>query len=245
MTNADQERGKAAVVFTGILTVLAGGAGLAVAGLILGFDYLLHGEPSEREQLERVRAERNRQRFDDALAWLEADRADRARARQARRDWFGQDPATRGEAPSSGETVGRAFARAWNALLVGTVRFGRGWKKGREEARSRRGRGESGWWRPEPDHARPDRPTEPAPAEEPHPQPGPSDKGPDIVDAEIVPEVQPSSREVVPVGQDEPVGPEPDLDGYGRRVDDLRNEVEQDRNNHHEDPSPPRTALPL
>lgn len=248
------EQGKAAVLFATLLTVAAGGAGLVVAGLVLGIDYLWHGEPHEREHLARQRKEGRKAHYADALAWLEADRADRARARAARRAWFDEDRATRGAAPSSDETVGRVLGRIWNELIVGGTRFARGWNQGREEARRRRDAGEPNWWKP-PLPDRPDEPTteprpEPVGAGDPQQPPTGTQPTPpagaeaDIVEAEIVPDEAPApSRDVVPVGEDEPPGP--DVDEYGRRVDDLRDEVETHRNNHHADPSPPRTALPF
>lgn len=148
MTTSDAEQTKAAAFFTGILTLCAGGAGFLIAGLVLGFDYLLHGEPHERETLARQREQHRRDRYAEALAWLEADRADRARTRAAKRAWFEADRDTRGEPPSSGETVGRVFARMWNAALVGGHRFAAGWKAGRAEARTRRAAGDQRWWRP-------------------------------------------------------------------------------------------------
>lgn len=148
MSTDNTEHSRAAAVFTGILTLAAGGAGLLVAGMVLGFDYLLHGDPSERDQLRQARAQQRRDRYADALSWLEADRAERARSRKAKRDWFGEDPTTRGAAPASGETLGRIAGRAWHRMLVGAVRFGRGWKQGREEAQQRRDGGEANWWKP-------------------------------------------------------------------------------------------------
>lgn len=146
----NKDDAKAAAFFTGVLTLCAGGAGFLIAGIVLGIDYLLHGQPDERDRLEQARAANRRTRYDDALAWLEADRLDRVRARKARRDWFEADRATRGDGPSSGETLGRVLGRAWNHLVVGIGRFLRGWRDGRDDARRRRDNGDPNWWRPNP-----------------------------------------------------------------------------------------------
>lgn len=259
MSTEDNEQTRAAALFTGILTLAAGGAGLLVAGLVLGFDYLLHGDPSEREQLRQARAQQRRDRYADALAWLEADRAERARARRAKRDWFADDPATRGTAPTSGEAFGRISGRAWNRLLVGAVRFGRGWKQGRESAQQRRDEGDANWWKPvrvESEVGEPLADPEPSTPREPDPQPEqPEAQAPptapaprkqqaksdqdDIVDAEIIPDPQPVERPIVPVGQDGPRRPDETLDEYQRRIESLETEVQQNRNGHHPDPATP------
>lgn len=265
------EDNKARAFFAACLFIGAGFAGLAVAGLVLGADYMLHGEPHERERLAEQRAQRNRDRHADALAWLENDRLERERHRKATRDWFTADPETRGEKPSSGESFGRAMGRAWNNLLVGAGRFKRGWQKGRVEAQARRDAGEAGWWRtkrfcpqcrqrPQRDQGLlctdcrdglladldtkysggpqdpPMPPRTPDPAPEPNVQ-QPTDTGPDIVDAEIVPDPAPSTREVVPVGEDDPRRPDESLDEYQRRLDDLEGEVRQNQNGHRPEPS--------
>jgi hypothetical protein len=251
MTTDQQEKNKAAVVFTTILTVFAGGAGLAVAGLILGADYLLHGEPHERERLAQQRADRARDRYADALAWLDNDRAERERHRQATREWFGADPDTRGDKPSSGETVGTVLGRGWNNMLVGWGRFLRGWRKGRADARQRRAAGDSNWWKPKPEQdeepgdergEQPETPQAKRP-DSPDPQPQEAAEDDGIVDAEIVPdaELPAGNRDVVPVGQDESRRPDESLNEYQRRLDDLATEVQQNRNGHLPDPS--QTAL--
>jgi len=242
--NTSQEDNKARALFATALTIGAGFAGLAVAGIVLGFDYLLHGEPHERDILAQQRDQRRRDRYADALAWLENDRLERERARQTKRDWFEADPATRGAAPSSNETFGRVLGRIWNTMLVGWRRFKKGWDTGREDARQRRADDQQQWWR------RPDEPEQatPRPAEQPDPRstgPGPepqqvSPDPDDIIDAEIIPDPEPTTREVVPVGQDEPRRPDETVDEYQRRLDDLETEVQQNRS---DDPSPPRTAL--
>ena len=257
---SDQQRSnddtKAAAFFTGVLTLAAGGAGFLVAGLVLGFDYLLHGQPHERPGVDQQRARNWQARYDDALAWIEADRADRARARMAKRDWFNADPDTRGAAPSTGETFGRALARVWNNVLVGATRFGRGWKAGRAEARQRREAGEPRWWMPtKPNRkptedpapeatAPPETPTPPpsGPAAPVPPQPTPTDEP---IDAEIVPDpATPATREVVPVGQNQPTTDGgPNVDQYAQRLEQLNGEVAATRNGRPADPSPPRTAL--
>lgn len=241
---------KAAAFFTGALTLAAGGAGFLVAGLVLGFDYLLHGQPDERAQLAERRARDSRQRYDDALAWLEADRTDRARARRAKREWFNADPETRGDAPATGETFGRLAARMWNSLIVGGGRFRRGWKAGRDEAKRRREDGDPNWWKPRKnprwpaDHV-PDTDTQiPDPSakqDEPDPTTAPPVPPIDeVIDAEIVPDPdQPADRDVVPVG-DEHARPQTDadLDEYARRLNDLDEEVSANRNHQPADPSP-------
>lgn len=271
----EQDNTRAAAVFTGIMTLLAGGAGMLVAGLVLGCDYLLHGEPHERETLAAQRADRARARYGDALSWLEADRLDRARYRKAKRDWFTADPETRGDAPSTGETVGRVLARTWNSLIVGRQRFAKGWRDGVSQAQQRREAGEDGWWRPQ---RSPDTADGSAPPTNTWYCPGcnrpmsmPRDRqidmteiwcGPcrarqftkiqerqpdrtaDVQDAEIIPEPEtPTSRDVVPVGGDPEPGADPNLDGYGGRVDALRAEVAQVRDSRPNDPSPPLSAL--
>lgn len=246
----DPDDTKAAAFFTGALTLAAGGAGFLVAGLVLGFDYLLHGQPDERAQLAERRARDSRQRYEDALSWLEADRAERARARRAKRDWFNADPATRGDAPDSGETLGRVAARAWNSLIVGVGRFRNGWTAGRAEARQRRADGDPHWWKP----ARRERPArdagqQPEPAAPPAPEPAPvSQPQPttdDIVDVEIVPDTEePKPRDVIHVDnkQADP-GNDPTIGSYAQRLDQINDEVAATRNGRPADPSPPRTAL--
>jgi hypothetical protein len=249
------EHNQAAVIFTAILTVVAGGAGLAMAGLILGVDYLLHGDPDERGHRAAQRAQARRDRYADALAWLAADRADRARHRQQVRDWFEADPNGRGDRPTSGETVGRAAARAWYGLVVGTVRFRRGWRDGRDEARQRRHDGEKGWWRPGRDGGGPaptDNQPPPVPAgDEPAPVPpsqpssspatGQTTKPDDnIIDAEIVaddPRPAPG-QDLIPAADDETI-PTSNIDGYDRRITALQDEVDSHRRTSgHDDPSP-------
>ncbi|MFI5938115.1 hypothetical protein [Actinoplanes sp. NPDC051494] len=251
-TNGPDDDTKAKAFFTTALLVGAGFAGLAVAGIVLGFDYLLHGEPHERERLAQQRAEDRRNRYEHAAAWLENDRAERSLHRQAVREWFTADPETRGDKPSSGETAGRVFGRSWNNLLVGWRRFKTGWNKGRQDARSRRDQGEQRWWR------RPDEPDKPAPignpeTEQPHsaearrpgpdPQPksqttpGRHGKDTEIVDAEIVPDQKPpTTREVVPVGDNPTAGPDPRADEYQRRLDEL--DSERQHNGHRPEPTP-------
>ncbi len=252
MSTDDTEQTRAAALFTGILTLAAGGAGLLVAGMVLGFDYLLHGDPSEREQLRQARARQRRDRYAEAMAWLDADRTDRARARKAKRDWFNADPETRGSAPTTGETVGRLAGRAWNRMLISAVRFGRGWKQGRENAQQRRDAGEANWWKPvrvesevgEPlTEAEPSTPPQSQPAPpaqpvtpEPPTQQAKADEN-DIVDAEIIPDPQPSEHSIVHVGQDEPQRPDETLDEYQRRLESLETEVQQNRNGQHPNPA--------
>ncbi|WP_033338951.1 hypothetical protein [Catenuloplanes japonicus] len=234
------ENAKSAVAFTAIMTAVAGGAGLVVAGLILGFDYLIHGDPDEREQLEKTREQRRADRYADALSWLDADRADRDRHRRATRDWFSADPATRGEKPDSGETVGRVAARLWNGAIVGWRRFKTGWDDGRADARDRRDAGEPGWWRPgttKPRTSGHDDGKEQAGGEPvtatgeqtdwdgltPGPAPASTDDG--ILDAEVIPDPPAVDRDLVPVGQDATPGPDPRTASYDARLADLEAEV--------------------
>ena len=246
---AGKDDNKARAFFATALTVCAGFAGLAVAGLVLGLDYLLHGEPDEQDRLSRQRAQRHRDRYADALAWLENDRQERERFRQRRREWFVDDPETRGDAPASGETAGRVLGRAWNNLLVGLRRFKNGWKTGRDTARERRAAGDENWWRGRADrtssptptddtHDGSDRPTDGSPDPDPA---GPEAQAPDpadeIIDAEIVPDPEPATREVVPVGQDEPQRPDETVGEYQRRLEALENEIQQNRNGHRPDPA--------
>ena len=234
------EHTKSALTFTTIMTLFAGGAGLVVAGLILGFDYLLHGHPDEREEIAEERAERRRDRYADALSWLDADRTDRDRYRQATREWFEKDPATRGDKPDSGESAGRVAARMWNWCIVGWRRFKDGWDAGREEARERRENGDDGWWwgngkrdkdrddtgeddqtggddrgdsGEQTDWGKPD----------PEPRPGRDDNEP--IDAEIIPDPHAADRELVPVGQDETPAPDPRTASYDARLADLEAEI--------------------
>lgn len=247
------EHTKAAAVFTGIMAVCAGFTGLAAAGLILAVDYLVHGDPSERADIAARRAARRRDRYADAVAWLEEDRAARERHRQALRDWYAGDPATRGERPSSGETLGWLAARCWNGAVVGLGRFLRGWKAGREAARKRREEGARNWWNP-PTPGRPNRdqgdtgpggdtqPGPPPPAGKPQPEPpaNPGSNPPptteqappddDVVDAEIVEDTHPpASRDVIPVGVDQPTGPDPRIAEYEQRIGALAGEVQATR----------------
>lgn len=227
---------KARAFFTACLTIGGGFAGLAVAGLVLGIDYLLHGQPDERQRLAEQRARQRRDRYADALAWLEADRLDRQRARKAKREWFERDPATRGDAPASGETIGRVLGRLWNNLIVGGHRFGKGWQQGREEAQQRRSSDDPSWWR-RPKQDQPQGTTERTedqqpPVDPPRPQPQEPTEPPaqgrpdDVVDAEIVPDEEPAPREVVPVGSGEPqLPPDPAMDDYQRRLNHLGDEV--------------------
>lgn len=241
----EQDTAVAAGWFAGIMTLAAGGAGLLVAGLVLGLDYLLHGEPSERGALSEQRARNRQRRYRDALDWLEADRTDRERARKAKRDWFEGDPTTRGDAPSSGETIGRALCRAWNWLLVGVVRFWRGWKKGRTDARKRRDAGQENWWRRPDDDPRPELtpPREPEPSAGPAPQPNDEKPPDDVVEAEIVPDgADVPDRQIVPVGADGPVR-DPGVNGYATQLDELQHEVEETRTRADDDPSPQRSRL--
>lgn len=240
----NQDDNKARAFFITALTIGAGFAGLAVAGIVLGFDYLLHGEPHEQDRLAQQRAQRRRDRYTDALAWLENDRLERERARQAKREWFEADPATRGTVPSSNETFGRVGGRIWNNMFVGWRRFKNGWKVGRDEARERRETGARDWWRrpDEPEQADP-RPAErPGPQQRPSPEPEPrpqqvSPDPDDIIDAEIIPDPEPTTREVVPVGQDDPRRPDETVDEYRRRLADLENEVQQNHNGRRPDPA--------
>jgi hypothetical protein len=186
MTAARGDNARATAFFTGFLALAAGGAGLVVAGLVLGFDYLLHGEPGERQALAASRARDRRDRHADALAWLEADRADRARARAAVRDWFAADRDTRGPRPSSEETVGRFLARLWNHAIVDMTRFRKGWKAGRDEARERRADGEKRWWMPEREPVA-DAPATTPRQEKANPESQPI-RDPGVVDAEVVPD---------------------------------------------------------
>lgn len=256
-SSQDGEHSKAATVFTGIMMLLGGWGGLALAGVVLGFDYLVHGQPDERDQVAAARAEHRRNRYTDALAWLEADRLDRERARKGRREWFAADPASRGNAPGSGESFGRVMARVWNNLQVGWTRFKRGWQQGRDEAQRRREGGGQQWWRrgeaeqgkpettstgddgtgPQPGHADADTTKPGGPA----PDPAPADD--EAIDAEIVPAVpEPDSREVVPVGEDEPAEG-PGVQQYESRLDDLRDEIDRTRGDRIDDPSPHRSSL--
>lgn len=254
----DPDDTKAKAFFATCLTVGAGFAGLVVAGLVLGFHYLLHGEPDERKRVAQQRADSRRSRYDDALSWLEADRADRERHRRAVRDWFNADPATRGEKPSSAETVGRAAGRAWRNLLVGWRRFKNGWDKGRAEARQRRDDGTPNWWhRPDGPASGTQEPSSPEPESDPAPvDAGPQPAGPggsspeqqpeppDIVDAEIIPESESASRAVVPVGDGNPqFQPDPALDDYQRRLNHLGDQVVATSNGH--DPNQPTPHAPF
>jgi hypothetical protein len=240
MTAARGDNARATAFFTGFLALAAGGAGLVVAGLVLGFDYLLHGEPGERQALAASRARDRRDRHADALAWLEADRADRARARAAVRDWFAADRDTRGPRPSSEETVGRFLARLWNHAIVDMTRFRKGWKAGRDEARERRADGEKRWWMPEREPVA-DAPATTPRQEKANPESQPI-RDPGVVDAEVVPDPTPPKHSLVPVGADTPPaddGPET----YTGRLDALRAEVAANRSTRNEDPSPPLSAL--
>lgn len=249
--NPESEHGKAAGVFTGIMVLLGGWAGLALAGVVLGLDYVAHGEPGERDHVTAQRSRNRRQRYDDALAWLEADRLDRERARKARRDWFESDPSTRGDAPSGGETAGRVLARLWNNMIVGGTRFRRGWEKGREEARRRREDGQDGWWKPErpdrPQRSDPVTPAAPSDGEPPvasGPAAGEANETDEIVDAEIVPDPEPPSpRNVVAVGEDEKTATGPVNEDYQARLDNLHGEVQQNQQTRNDNPSPPLSAL--
>jgi len=240
---------KARAFFTACLTIGGGFAGLAVAGLVLGIDYLLHGEPGERQRLAEQRAQQRRDRYADALAWLEADRVDRMRARKAKRDWFEQDRSTRGDAPESGETVARVLGRLWNNLIVGGHRFGQGWKHGRDAAQQRRDSGTPNWWkRPEQQDQPPTDPPQPEgqqPPVEPHWPPQPNPQKPsapggqdDVVDVEIVPDDEPAPRKVLPVGGGEPqIQPDPAMDDYQRRLNHLNDQVAA-ANGHNAPPAP-------
>lgn len=254
MATDDAEQTKAAAFFTGVLTLCLGTAGLAVAGLVLGFDYLLHGEPHEREAVAERRAQQRRDRYADAVAWLDAERADRARARRAVRDWFEADPATRGDRPSSGETVGRVLARLWNSMIVGAHRFRRGWADGLREARDRRDAGQDRWWlpqrrRPSPPPPAPDAGTPPTqPPAPPHgntptdpPAPAQDD---DIIDAEIIPDPPDNpNHSTAPVGGDQPAGADPAMGGYRQALDELATDVGHNQGSRNDHPSPPRSAL--
>jgi hypothetical protein len=250
-TNTSDDN-KARAFFAACLAIGGGFAGLVVAGLVLGADYMLHGEPHERERLAQQRQQRNRDRFGDALAWLENDRLERERHRQATRDWFAADPNTRGDKPSGEESFGRVMGRAWNNLLAGTDRFKRGWQKGRADAQQRRDNGNSRWWlrpggteRPdEPEPSIPQEPQVPLTTPDPTAEPAtqqPTNAGPDIVDAEIIPGPEPSTHVMVPVGEDEPRRDDESLAEYQRRLDDLEGEVQQNQNGHRPDSS--QTAL--
>jgi len=251
-TNDAPSRG--AMLFTAAMTLAGGAAGLVFAGVVLGFDYLLRGEPDRREQEAERRAQQRRDRFEDALAWLAADRIDRERTRRAKREWFEADPATRGSAPAS-ETLGRVAARAWYSTIVGAGRFRRGWQAGRTEAQQRRTAGDPDWWRvrrqatkaPETkpdlsaDTTQPASRPQPEPATATH-RPAPA-RRPDIVDAEIVPdpaETRHPSSDVV-LADDRPVNL--GVDGYADRIDSLRAEVDTGRGGGPADLSPPRSSL--
>lgn len=238
----DREQTNAAVVFTGLMTLAAGGAGLVLAGLIVGFDHLLHGEPGEREKLAKKRAERRRDRYADALAWLEADRIDRTRTRAAVREWFEADRDTRGDRPTGGETAGRFAARLWNGMLVGAFRFRNGWKSGRDEARTRRAAGDERWWWPTEGSRPVDEPVEPNGEKGTGPAPA-AEAEPDVIDAEIVADPAPQVRPLVPVGVDEPAPADGRTNGHEVKLQALRAEVDHTRSSRNDDPSPPLTAL--
>ncbi|PRY24028.1 hypothetical protein [Pseudosporangium ferrugineum] len=263
---------KAKAFFTACLTIGGGFAGLAVAGIVLGFDYLLHGEPHERDRLAQQRADRRINRYADALAWLDDDRAARARHRQALRDWFVADPATRGDRPASGETAGRVTGRAWRNLLVGWRRFKNGWDQGRAGARQRRDNNEPGWWKQPTDNTGGGQPAQPDPAgpdvaevnpvrgcprcsrgvlrnglcdrcgrpDDPRTDPAPGQTLPGQSDAQedtgaarplppdwqpLTPQPEPPLRVAATVGDTPTPGPDPALDDYQQRIDNLGHEI--------------------
>ncbi|WP_045740842.1 hypothetical protein [Actinoplanes rectilineatus] len=239
---------KAAAFFTGALTLAAGGAGLLVAGLVLGFDWMLRGEPADREHLASRRRADARDRYNDSFAWLENDRAEQAAYRRARRDWFNADPETRGNSPTSSETFGHVMARLWHRSVVGANRFRKGWAHGRESAELRRADGDPNWWKP---NLNPHRiPNDPYPTgsmpDDPEPQPTPT-PAPDpsaVIDAEIVPDVpQPGPRDVVVVGADtDPQAHSGDA-ARNQALDNLAAEVNGSRPTGPADPSPPLTVI--
>jgi hypothetical protein len=242
MTDPATEHRNAAVVFTALATAAAGCAGLVVAGLVLGLDYLVRGDPAEREQRAADREQWRARRYDDAVAWLDADRADRAAYRRAVRDWFESDRATRGDRPSGGETAGRVLARCWNRTLIGASRFRRGWRDGRSQARDRRDAEEPHWWwppRPQRDDDVPQTPpatgATTAPKSRRRPVGAPA--------AAAAEPAKSTGRDLVPVGTDEPTGPNPDDDARTQQINDLQAEVTQAAASHTPNPSPPRTAL--
>lgn len=244
--NARDEYGKAAAWFAAVMTVVAGGAGLAVAGLIVGLDYAFNGGPEERERVAADRAARRRARFDEALAWLEADRADRAARRRAYAEWMKEDPATRGGAPSrsTSESLGHVFAWMANSTIVAGGRFVRGWRAGRNAATERRLRGDDRWWWPQ------SKDTAPKPAPNPQPDPDPAPTPPptaapktdDVIDGEVIDDPQPGSRQVVRVGEDTPRSGGLGVGHYDDRLAALEQEMANDPRRP-VDPSPPATAL--
>lgn len=220
--NAQDDKAKS--IFAGLMTVGAGGAGLVVAGLVLAIDYLLHGEPDQREQLAKAREKRNRAYYDDALAWIEADRKMREAHRKRLREWYGEDTETRGDRPTADEDgPGRVARWFWSWLIVGAGRAKRGWKKGREKARQQREAGQEKWWKVK-DPAQPGT----GPTEQPQAEAAPAGQAdeqidlplvdPDeVVDAEIIEDPEPAA---------EKAGPEPGAAAeFGERLERLQAEA--------------------
>lgn len=245
--NARDEYGKAAAWFTAIMTLVGGAAGLAVAGLIVGFDYAVRGEPEQRERAAAERAARRRSRYDEALTWLETDRADRAARRRAYTEWMSRDPATRGDAPAraTSESLGHMAAWAVNSAIVGAGRFARGYRAGYVAAEQRRRNGQQRWWIPQ--NNAPKSKSEPAPSPQTDSSPrNPSapntDADDNIVDAEIIDDPQPAIRPVAVVGDDPPRDGDLGVATYDDRLAALEREVAELRNRR-VDPSPPTAAI--
>jgi hypothetical protein len=249
MTARDDD-GKAVAWFTAIMTVVAGGAGLAVAGLIVGLDYAINGGPEERKRVAADRATRRRERYDEALAWLEADRADRSARRHAYAAWMKKDPTVRGDTPSrsTSESLGHVFAWMTNSAIVAGGRFMRGWRSGRTAAQERRQAGEPIWWLPRDNRTAPKQATNPRPDPDPTPPPASATENPtaapngDIIDGEVIDDPQPGSRQVVRVGEDTPTSGGLGVEHYDDRLAELAREMVNDPRRP-VDPSPPATAL--
>lgn len=125
--NQKQDDTAAAVGFGAVLVLAAGGAGLLIAALAVGFERAW----SRRGGGRTLRDAQRRDRYGDHLAWLAQDRAARDRYRRARQDWWqsgahGDPP----KGPGVGQRIGSWFRRRWARAYVGACDFRDGFAEG-------------------------------------------------------------------------------------------------------------------